>query len=156
MKIIYIALLCSALMSITASAQNISADKVPASVIKSFKAKFPSAENVKWELENKNEYEAVFKTKGVEQSASFEMNGKWMETETEMKISELSAEIQKSVTKNYAGYKIDEASKVESAQHGNCYEVKVEKAKESFEVMMKSKGEIISKKSEKEDKEDKD
>ena len=150
MLLVGVAFLC-----VTSYAQKITADKVPAEVTSAFKTKFPEAKDVKWEMEKTNEYEARFKTNGVEQSASFSADGKWMETESEIKVSDLPAEVKQSIEKQFPGFKMEEASKVDNAQHGTCYEAEIEKGKESYEVLLNSKGELLSKNAEKEE-DDKD
>ena len=143
-------------LATTAHAQKISADKVPAAVNAAFKAKFANAEKVKWEMEDKKDFEANFNTGAVEQSATFTPEGKWIETETEIKSSDLPQAVQQTVAKQFAGYKTKEASKVENEKNGNFYEVEVEKGKEVIEVALSATGEVLSKKAEGKDKEDKD
>ena len=116
-------LLGAAIMSIPAYAQKISADKVPAAVVNSFKTQFPKAEKVTWEMEDKTDYEAKFSSGSTEQSATFDAKGTWKETETEIKVSELPQPVQQTLSKQFAGYKILEASKVEDAKHGSGFEV---------------------------------
>ncbi len=150
MKII--TLLCAAFLSVSVNAQKITADKVPAAVTNSFKAKFPKAEKVTWELEKKTSYEANFKLNNAEQSSTFDANGKWMETETEIKISELPQAIQQTMSKQFADYKIHEACKLEDVQHGHCYEVEIKKDKVKYDVLLNDKGEVLSKEADNGDK----
>lgn len=136
----------------TTSAQKISADKVPAEVLKAFQAKFPSVTNVKWEMEHKVDYEANFKTGGTEQSAVFDKAGKWQETETEIKVGALPAAVTKTLAAKYTDYKIKEAAKVETADKGTLYEVEINKAAETLEVQFSADGAVLnSKKEEKKD-----
>jgi len=130
-------------------AQDISADKVPADVSSAFKAKFPKAEKVKWEMENGKDYEAAFKINDAEQSAVFDAGGNWMETETEIKVSELPQAVSQSVAKQFSGYKINEAEKVEK-KDGNLYEVELSKGKEILEVTLSPTGEVTEKKAKEE------
>jgi len=125
-KIIYL-LLTVALMSNAAFAQKISADKVPTAVTSAFKAKFPTITKADWEIENANEYEACFKLNGEEVSANFDKTGKWLETETEIKVSALPAPVQSTLSKDFAGFKINEVSKIESVKNGNCFEAEIER-----------------------------
>ncbi len=139
-------LLVIALLSITnVYAQKIAADKVPTAVVSAFKAKFPTAAKTSWEMENKNEYEANFKLNSEEVSANFDNTGKWLETETEIKISDLPPAIQSILSKDFAGFKSGEASKIESAKNGNCFEVEIEKGKETFDVLFTPDGKVLSK-----------
>jgi len=153
MNRIIIGLLTAALMSNAAYAQKISVDKVPTAVTSAFKAKFPNATKTSWEMENANEYEASFKLNGKEVSANFDNTGKWLETETEIKVSALPAAVKAALSKDFAGFKIEEASKIESAKDGNCYEAELEKGEETFDVLFLPNGKILSKtKLEKEEK----
>ena len=156
MKNNLIMLLCAAFMSMSVYAQKISADKVSAAVMTTFKVKFPSAENVTWEMETAGEYEASFKSNTVEQSATFDRNGRWVSTETEINVSELPETVTQAIAKQFAGFKTTEASKVEHTRHGSCYEAEIVKEKESYDVLVSSKGEVLSKQTEKEDGEDED
>jgi hypothetical protein len=121
-------------------AQKIAAEKVPAAVIRAFKAKFPAAEKVKWEMEDKKDYEAAFTLNKTEQSAAFNAEGKWMETETEIKTSELPQTVRDAVSKDYAGYKITEASRIEDIKHGNCFETEIKKEKQMYAVLYSPDG----------------
>ena len=58
----------------------------PVDVSKAFSEKFRSAEKVKWDMEEANEWEAEFSLLGKEMSASFDPSGKWLETETEIEL----------------------------------------------------------------------
>ena len=145
MKKIIFLLFTAALMSNAVSAQKLSADKVPTAVLSAFKAKFPNATKTSWELENANEYEAGFKLNGEEVSANFDNTGKWLETETEIKVSALPAAVQAALTKDFAGFKINEASKIKSAKEGNCYEAEIEKGIETFDVLFTPDGKMLSK-----------
>jgi len=156
MNRIIIVLLTAALMSNAACAQKISADKVPAAVTSAFKAKFPNATKTNWEMENANEYEAGFKLNGEEVSANFDNTGKWLETETEIKVSALPAAVQAALTKDFAGFKIEEASKIESAKDGNCYEAEIEKGEETFDVLFSPDGKMLSKTKLEKEKDEKD
>jgi hypothetical protein len=143
-KVIYL-LLIVALMSNTVYAQKISVDKVPAAVILAFKAKFPNITKTSWEIENTNEYEVGFKLNGEEVSANFDNTGNWLETETEIKVSALPASVQSALRKDFEGFKINEASKIESVKNGNCFEAEIEKGEETFDVLFTAEGKMLSK-----------
>ena len=138
-------LLFTAIIGNPVFAQKISADKVPAAVATAFKTKFPNATKVTWEMENKTEYEANFKLNNEEASANFDNTGKWLETETEIKTSALPSAIQSTLKKDFAGFKINEASKIESVKNGNCYEAEIEKGEGTFDVLLSADGKVLSK-----------
>jgi hypothetical protein len=155
MKRILFILISAAIISNIACAQKISADQVPAAVTSAFKSRFPSITKATWEMENANEYEAAFKLNGGEASANFDNTGKWLKTETEIKVSALPAPVQKAISKDFAGFKINEATKVESAKYGSSFEAEIEKGKETFDVLYAADGKMLSKtKVEEEDEDD--
>jgi len=143
------------LISLMGYSQKITPDKVPAPVKEAFANKFPTATDVKYEMEKKD-YEINFKDKGVEMSANFDATGKWLETETEIKQSDLPKEVSSSVAKNFAGFKISELAKVETPDKGLLYEMDLKKDKEGFEVQFSPKGDILKKTPLKKEKEEKD
>jgi hypothetical protein len=118
--------------------------EIPDQVKKAFTAKFPTATDIKYEVEDKD-FEVSFTEKGVEMSANFDAAGKWLETETEMDVSALPKEITGSVTKNFPGFKISEADRVEAPGTGQTYELDLIKNKEGIEVQMNPKGDILKK-----------
>jgi hypothetical protein len=144
MKKIIVLLSACLLISLMGYTQKITPDKVPVPVRQAFAKKFPAATDVKYEMEKKD-YEINFKQKGVEMSANFDATGKWLETETEIKESDLPKEVSNTVGKNFAGFKISEIAKVESADKGLCYEMDLKKDKERYEVQFSPKGDILKK-----------
>jgi len=144
MKKIIVLLSACLLISLMGYTQKITPDKVPAPVKQAFAKKFPGATDVKYEMEKKD-YEINFKDKGVEMSANFDATGKWLETETEIKVSDLPKEVSASVAKNFAGFKISEIAKTETPDKGLIYEMDLKKDKEGFEVQFSPKGDILKK-----------
>ncbi|MEO7174780.1 MAG: PepSY-like domain-containing protein [Saprospiraceae bacterium] len=128
---------------------------IPAAVSAAFKTKFPNAAKVSWEMENKTEYEANFKLNGEEVSANFDNTGKWLETETEIKTSALPAAVQSTLAKDFAGFKVEEASKINNVKNGNCFEAEIEKGEESYDILFSTEGKVLLK-TKLEEKEDKD
>ena len=144
MKKIVVLLSAILLISLMGYTQKITPDKVPAPVKAAFTRKFPAATDVKYEMEKKD-YEINFKDKGVEMSANFDATGKWLETETEIKESDLPKEVSASAAKNFAGYKISEVAKTETPDKGLIYEMDLKKDKAGFEVQFSPKGDILKK-----------
>lgn len=128
----------------SASAQKIKETEVPKAVVSSFHSNFKNATAKEWEKEGNN-YEAEFDWNKVETSASFSAEGKLMETEHEIKVSELPKAVSDYVTKNYAGSKIEEASKITTPDGVVTYEAEVKKGKEEMDLMFDSTGAFIKK-----------
>jgi len=145
-------LLGAVMLSTTTFAQKISENKIPTAVLVSFKTKFPAAMKTTWEMENKSQYEAEFMLDNTKYSAKFAKSGKWVETETEIKIAELPKEVSQTIAKEFAGFKVEEAEKAETSNNGTVYEVKVKKGKEIYDVMVAASGKTLKKVVEKEEK----
>lgn len=141
--------ICSAMLF----AQEIPAEKVPSEVKTAFQSKFPDAKKVEWEMED-GLYEAEFKMKGNEMSATFDSKGIWKETETEIKVKNLPKAVSNMLANEFPGFEIDEACQVESAEHGSCYEVEIEKGDEEMEVLLKADGTILKKEMSKDESDD--
>ena len=155
MKKIIVLLSACLLISLMGFNQKITPDKVPAPVKQEFAKKFPGATEIKYEMEQKD-YEINFKDKGVEMSANFDATGKWLETETEIKESDLPKEVSASVAKNFARFKISEVAKTETPDKGLIYDMDLNKNKEGYEVQFSATGDILMKTPLKKEKEEKE
>lgn len=138
-------MMAAVLITTVAFAQKIQEKDVPAAVVSAFKTKFPTTAKTNWEKENTSEFEAEFKLNGEEVSANFDNTGKWLENETEIKVSALPAAVQNTLSKDFAGFKIEEAAKIESAKQGNVFEAEIEKGEESYDVLFTADGKVLSK-----------
>ena len=116
--------------------------EVPESVKSAFTAKFPSATKVKWSLEKEGEYETEFVQNKVEISTLYEANGTLLCTETEILKSDLPAEVQATLARDFADYKFDEIEKAD--QKGVItYELEAEKGKEKSELVFDINGKLL-------------
>jgi len=138
-SIVLAAVLLSALMGYT---QKITPNKVPSAVKEAFAKKFPAATDVKYEMEKKD-YEINFKEKGVGMSANFDATGKWLETETEINVSDLPREVATSAADKYPGFKITEVAKTETPEKGMIYELEFRTDKEAWEIQFLPDGKVV-------------
>jgi hypothetical protein len=129
--------------------------EVPPPVNEAFSMMFPAATDVKNKMEGE-EFEFNFKDKDIEMSANFDATGKWLETETGMKESDMPKEISASIAKNFAGYKITEAEKVEEPGKDPCYQLELKKGDEVYDVRFSPKGVILEKNPVKQEQEEND
>jgi hypothetical protein len=116
---------------------------VPQAVKSAFEAKFPNAENVKWDKENRSEYEANFTLGVTEMSASFLRDGTWLETETTIAVDQLPQAVQDAVKQNYSTGTITGASKIEKADNSIVYETDIRIKSKTKEVIFDEKGNIV-------------
>ena len=123
----------------------------PKPVTDSFNKKFANATKVKWSMEDKTEWEAEFKMDGKEMSASYDLEGKWINTEAKLTEKDLPANVLKAVNTAYAGWKIESVESYETPQMKG-YELGIEKGKDELELQVTADGKItVNKESEEED-----
>jgi hypothetical protein len=119
--------------------------KNPAEIVKKeFDKKYATAQSVKWNQEEKNEWEAEFIIGDKKMSASFDNTGKWLESETEITEKELPAPVTVTLNKDFLGYKRGDISILDSPQMKG-YEIGLKKGKTSIEVVIDSNGNILKK-----------
>jgi hypothetical protein len=138
-----IALFGLLLIGTAAFAQKVNSDNVPEVVKTSFKTKFATAEKVQWEMDYEN-YEAEFKMNKLEYEAKFDKEGKWLETESPIKPSDISQAAKDYLNSNFAGYEVTEAEKVETPDKGIMYELDIKKAEAKYEISISEGGKLIS------------
>lgn len=95
----------------------------PQTVVTAFNQKFPGMTDVDvdWSKEKNGEWEAEFEQGDVEISANFSADGVWLETETEVKVTDLPAAVQVALT----GKKVKEATRIQRADGSTVYEAEV-------------------------------
>lgn len=127
----------------------------PENVRKEFAKKYPSAQAVKWDSEEANEWEAEFKINGTEMSASFDDKGSWLETESEISEKELPVAVTNTLKKDFSGFKTGEISTIENPKMKG-FELALKKGETSFEVVFDNSGKVIKNTEIKKEKEDKE
>ncbi len=124
-------------------AQKSSNKDIPQVVKDKFSNTFKDAIKVKWNKE-KIGYEASFNLGNEKKSATLDESGKILETETSLKINELPKSVLASVKKDYAGYKITEAAKIDKAGT-TTYEAEVTKGKNKMDLIYDEMGNLKEK-----------
>jgi hypothetical protein len=128
---------------------------VPQKVKTAFTQKFPDAQKVKWDMEEENEWEAEFKINGKEMTACYDNTGKWLETEFEVKIKDLPAEVFKAINLKFEGFEIEEAESIEKPDFKG-YEILLEIEETEVEILVTSDGKLTIKDVKVEDEDDED
>ncbi len=109
----------------------------PPAVVTAFNQKFTGVKELEWGLEKNGEWEAEFDQNGAEMSANFSADGKWMETETEIKVADLPAAVQTALK----GKKVKEAAKILRADGSTVYEAEVKRK----DLIFDATGKMLSK-----------
>ena len=134
-----------------ANAQTVKEADVPTPVKDALKKQYPAAKVEKWEKEDTN-YEAEFHINKIETCAVYDSNGKFIESEIEIKESELPKGVADYIAKNLAGQKVKESAKITDASGKVSYEAEID----NIDYIFDSNGSLIKKEEEKEKDGDKD
>jgi hypothetical protein len=138
MKNTVILTLVFAFISVSAFSQ-----KNPSEIVKKeFTKKYATAQSVKWDNEEKNEWEAEFTMDGKKMSASFDNSGKWIESETAIAENELPAAVVSTLDKDFQGYKRGHIEILENAEIKG-FELRLKKGETSIEVMIDNNGKVL-------------
>jgi len=126
-----------------AYAQKTSVENVPAPVVEKFKTTYPTAEKVQWELDEDN-YFAGFVLNKQEKSAHYSADGKWLRTETPVRILDVPKAVKKEAYKNFKNYQIIEPFKVETESKGTYYKMELTKDDLTYLVEITEAGEMTN------------
>lgn len=111
---------------------------VPQSVIDAFNKKYPKAIDVEWEKDKLN-YEVEFELGDIEYEATFNEDGTWLETETEISEKDLPEKIASAFKAAYPKVKIKGIEKVETPK-STFYEIEYKKGMKKKEAFFDSEG----------------
>ncbi len=120
----------------------------PVNVVKAFQTAHPQATDVAWDKEGLN-YEADYKENGSSYSVVINNTGKILETESEIKTTDLPAGVIKYINDNYSGYTISGAAKIVDVKGNVKYEAEIKKGNSSKDVMFDKDGQPLKQAKEK-------
>ena len=140
-KLILISGVVGALLT-HACAQTDAKKDVPSAVKTAFTSTFPNAKHIEWSMESENEWEAEFKLGKIEYSANYSTEGKWLETEYHLRVSDIPSTIKTVLESDFADYKIEEVEVAEKIS-GTFYEIVVEKGSDEIELIFDKTGKLI-------------
>lgn len=129
-------------ISATACGQKVSEADVPQPVKAAFMKQFPKADNARWEMETKTEYEVNFKQGAEAMSAAYGTAGQWLETEKDINADALPDAVRRTLADKYAGSNVKDLSRVENPK-GTFYEADLEKGETSMEVVISPDGTVV-------------
>ncbi len=126
--------------TISISAQKVN---VPANVKDAFAKLYPNIKSVKWNMENKFEYEAEFKDNGRSTSVNIDKAGKLIETEVDITKSELPKSVEEYIQKNYKDWQVTETSTVTNTKGVLTHEVGIKKGKSGKDLVFDKSGNFV-------------
>jgi hypothetical protein len=118
--------------SVATFAQKLKSGDVPKVVKEKFVALYPGV-MAKWEKEKAN-YEAGFKKDGKTMSVLIDAFGNLVETETDIRISELPKTVSDYIAKKFPGQAVKEAAKIVDSKGVMKYEAEVKGKDYLFDV----------------------
>ena len=125
--------------------QELKPSQVPNPVRQAFTKQFPAARGVRYASDSQN-YSISFLETGKECVATYNSDGKLLETDKEIAPSSLPKLVSSAINKNFAGYTIMTSVKREALDAGVCYETDLKKGDAGYSVRFSEKGEILQKK----------
>jgi hypothetical protein len=131
----------AAIFASAAFGQKIDESQVPDLVTKTFKARFTTAKDVKWEKED-SIYEASFLMDETTTEAEFSDKGTWMNTEWTVPVQYTPQKIKNYLDTACAGYKINELNVMEFPTDGKLYVIEIAKKKVCKKVYFALTGEF--------------
>jgi hypothetical protein len=117
-------LLLSGIITSGLFAQKISSSQVPYLILKDFKSKYHDTKRVKWIKEEKN-YEAEFMINGKTIDVTYDTIGNWVETLSEIPLSELPSTIVDAINKLFQNCKITSAARLDQYRADAFYEAEI-------------------------------
>lgn len=120
MKKILLALALTVTVAVIAQKTGVAPDAVKTAFTKAY----PGATKIKWEKEDGN-YEVSFTLNGQEGSALYDPRGGLVESEQEMKVTDLPAVVTAYLKEHYKGVKVKGAAKITKAGGTVNYEAEI-------------------------------
>ncbi|MDF2436346.1 MAG: hypothetical protein K0Q95_722 [Bacteroidota bacterium] len=133
-------------------AQKIQSSDVPQSILNTFHNAYLNAENPQWEMDYDN-YEVKFKNNKAETTTTYNKDGKWMKTETQVSRSSMPDAVKESLSKEFDSYNVNDIERVDKPD-GVSYLIDLEYKQVNYIVSLTEKGDVISKDEAKEYKKD--
>lgn len=126
------------LVTTIALAQKIQAKKVPTAVKIAFQKNYPQIKAIKWDKEDDN-FEASYELDDIDNSILFDKQGNILESEIEIKTTQLPQGVLEYVKTNYKTLTVDEVAKITHNNGAVVYEVEMKK----MDLLFDSNGKFI-------------
>lgn len=127
MKQLLIITCCLLIFAVIGCSQKLKAKNLPLVVKTAFDKAYGKPGTVKWDKEDKDNYEASFTLRGKEISVVYSGDGTLLETESEIDTGELPSPVKEYINSHYKNARISEAAKIVKKDGKVIYEAEVNK-----------------------------
>ena len=118
--------------------------QVPEAVKTAFKNKYPNENDPDWKTDKNGNFESKFKKNGEHYRADFSPEGKWIETERNIKKKDLPEVVQDKIKDDFDDYKIYEIEEVQHHSKGVFYDVEFKIDGKKKDIEFNAAGIIIN------------
>ncbi len=139
MKKCFLLMSAIAIFGITAIGQ--SSTTVPANVKEGFTKKYPTAYDPTWK-QSDDGWGAEFQMDGKNYRSNFDAQGNWVDSEYDLKSSDVPSNVRSTLNKEYEGYRIDNSYLSENAK-GKVYRFEVSKDGDQKTVKIDPNGNVV-------------
>lgn len=106
--------------------------------------KYPSAEDVRWKVKSKGDYEIKFELNGKKTEVEIDDDGTWEKTTTHLNLDELPTLVKATVLEHKKGAEISWLKVTVKHNEETCYKAYLNNGKSKIKLKIDEKGKIIS------------
>jgi hypothetical protein len=126
-----------------ATKTTVDAVDVPPTVVDAFKAKYPGAVVKEWTIQDDG-YEALTELNSTEYSVGFNARGEWLETEREIKYTNLPDKVKEALaSSDFSSWEVKEVDEIEAPDHPFLYEIEIKSGNDKKEIYFSRDGNLI-------------
>jgi hypothetical protein len=127
---------------ITTSIAQKSNQPIPGQVAMQFNNKFTHIRQVEWRVADNNQYEAQFTEKGMAKKVVYSNAGQWLVIESPASRQELPLAVNQSLSRNFEGYQVSQATRMELFGKGVAFRIRIRKGNGSLDVEIDTNGNV--------------
>lgn len=135
-------ILLFATFSCTVSVAQKSNKPIPEQVAMQFSSKFTHIRQVAWSTADNNTYEGRFQDKGVVKKVVYSNAGQWLVIESPASENEIPQAVSRSVSQNFPGYQVSQATRMELFGQGISFRIRVRNGNGSLDVEIDTRGNV--------------
>ncbi|MCC6723942.1 MAG: PepSY-like domain-containing protein [Saprospiraceae bacterium] len=115
----------------------------PAAAVEAFKAKYPQAEKISWNIDRNGRHEAEYTLGDTHYRSDFEADGTWVETEHSVKWKDLPPAVQQAFEEEDKKKNIIELEAVDSQKEGIFYDIEYKIGDGKQDIRIAADGRVL-------------